>query len=208
MQLRVLLLATIIISLSFAPAYAQDDGRHAFSCLAGINSGGKGIGLNYERFEEQEPFSLSLSILFCIGLVEKSRSHNSYPDSRDRHPLMSFISPTMRYYFKGPYGVFRYAVGINLTYGRGKGASPLYTNGTNELQQRDMLGIAVTNGLFVQFTRHVRIGAELALGICGDDGLESASGPGTNPFGQLTFSIGYRKSNAFVTVHTKHRRFE
>jgi hypothetical protein len=140
-------------------------------------------------------------------LVEKKLGHSTpTPDGKDQHPLMTFVTPGLRYYFKGANGIARYALGCNLIIGHGKGASTLYTNGTNELVQRHIAGFAITNGLYVQLSKYIRVGTELALGICSDSRLNSSapyndlSSESTDPFAQLTFTIGYRKCNTCVSA--------
>jgi len=194
--MRYLALLFVLIAISLqTSAQRKHFSPHLISATFQANNTGPGFGLRYEYFLSSDKVSFSVPLQVCFSRVDGK--HYVRPGGidirgEDQRPAMYFVSPGLNYYPTRSSGVVRYALGINLFVGNGKGASNRVEDATVVLQSRSMTGISCTNGIHFHCSRYVRAGIELSLGICDDDGYSSAAGPGTNPFGQLTFSLGGR----------------
>lgn len=154
------------------------------------NNAGLGYGIHYERLLENEKWVLVCPLSFCFGHIRDGNGRIT-TQGKDLRPLMTFISPGIRFYPTSGNGIVRYALGLNLPFGWGEGEGNTFTNGTNELVQRHISGIALSNGVSLMPVRHVKATLELWLGFCSDDGVNSLGGPGGSPFMLIGFLIGY-----------------
>jgi hypothetical protein len=193
MRATILFLIYVFTTLS-ATGKSRNYGSNILSAVALANNTGPGFGLQYETMiSNSGKLSLVLPLSFCSSTVSKSRSPGgANPDAQDRHPLMVFVAPGIRYYPTTSNGIARYSIGANVMFGRGTGAGHTSTNGTNQLESRQITGLLLANAITFQITPHIRTGLELSLGIGVDDGVRSAAGPGVNPLGQISFALGYR----------------
>lgn len=170
-------------------------GRHLAGISAIANNAGTGFGIQYEYVFAKDKVSLIAPINFCFShIVARRRARPGIKTSgEDQRPMMVFIEPGFRFYPTKSSGVARYALGIQLVFATGKGSSDLYINGTNDLQTRSIVGIALSNSLNFHISKYMRVGLDLSLGVCNDSGTDAAAkSNGTNPFGQFSFNISGR----------------
>jgi hypothetical protein len=161
--------------------YEQQGNAYGVGAMTLINTAGNGYGLQFQYFPMHDA---RLALVVPVSVNFAILDHTYTP-----RPAMYFISPGFRRYTGNPKHAVRYAWGLNLMLGSGKGVRDGYENGTNQnLQSRSVFGLTFDNSMYIQCSKHIHIALDLGLGFGYDDGFWYG---GATPLGQLSLGLGY-----------------
>ncbi len=167
--------------LSFAPVQFTEAGVAGFS-------------IGYERVLDKNGI-ISVNIPATAVFNFKSTT-DYYGTTYNSNDYMYYLTPGVKIYPTGAYGIYKYAVGPSLVVGNGmKTQDTYYTYGTGPIapvsQSHFLFGMMINQSVNINPTPHLYLGSEFGFGFTYINQLAGVN-QGTSGLVQFSFKIGYR----------------
>lgn len=167
---------------------------------------GIGLGVSYERIlDENGIVSFHLPVTIAFTNQEYPDAYSSTYTGRGYYGSVTnnfptyMVMPGIRIYPTSAFGVVRYSLGPNFIIGTGKRYLDEYvydnigniTDTVVGYKDRFLLGVAVTNSLNINPTKHLYLGMDMGLGFTYMNRIDGRT-RNTAPLINFAFKIGYR----------------